>query len=369
MKQKIYSSFLFSKLGVFLFFVLISLGSKAQDIHFTNFRMAPLSVNPALTGSFKGSYRISSIYRDQWRSIDNSRPYATPFISGEYNIAGGLLLDQDWISGGLSFQRDQSGSLNFRNQMTALNVGYHIGLDKNYLNVFSVGITYGNMTRGVNLQGITGEILDNTAPGTTPSPGMIFSGIGGAPGEEQRTRSFSTLSIGVAYKATLDNGSLIRFGVNAGHVNNPNASIFSGGRDSISVGGPRPGEQRDSFGPKIVLHGEGSFLMTDKVRINPAILFQSQRGFREIAIQSTADYMLNPEKQMTVIGGLGYRIGDAIELIGGIQIKDLKIQLSYDVTTSSLTQAGGGAFELALGYIGRIYKTPQVKPVIFCPRL
>jgi hypothetical protein len=76
---------------------------------------------------------------------------------------------------------------------------------------------------------------------------------------------------------------------------------------------------------------------------------------------------------MAVTGGLGYRLasstGDAVQLLGGIQIKDLKIGLSYDLTTSNLTQAGGGAFELSVGYLGRIFKEPNVKPVIFCPRL
>ena len=70
--------------GVML--LILSQQGIAQDIHFTNFRMAPVSVNPAFTGSFKGTYRISSIYRDQWRSIGNSSPYTTPFISAEVNI-------------------------------------------------------------------------------------------------------------------------------------------------------------------------------------------------------------------------------------------------------------------------------------------
>lgn len=353
--------------------VLLLLGSSVhgQDIHFTNFRLAPLSVNPALTGAFEGTYRISAIYRDQWRPIDNSRPYATPFVSGEFNLAGGLLLDNDWVSGGISFQRDQSGSLGFKNQMTALNVGYHLGMDKDYSRVFSIGVTYGSMNRGIDLMGITGEALENAQPGSPATPTNIFGSGGGAPGETQRSISFTTMSVGLAYKAELEGGGLVRFGLNAGHINSPDASILNGGGQPIDSTGQGQPQIRveDNFGPKIVLHGEGSFLMNEKLRINPALIFQAQNGFKELAIQSTADYMLNREKQMIAIGGLGYRIGDAVEVMGGVQIKDLRVMLSYDLTTSSLTQAGGGAFELAVGYIGRIYKTPQVKPVIFCPRL
>ncbi|MFT4566649.1 MAG: type IX secretion system PorP/SprF family membrane protein [Saprospiraceae bacterium] len=341
----------------------------AQDIHFTNFRMAPLSINPALTGAFEGTYRVSAIYRDQWTPIDNSRPFKTPFVSGEFNMLGGVLLDHDWVSGGISFQRDQAGSLNMKNQMTALNVGYHIGMDKDYSRVFSFGVTYGSMNRGIDLMGITPEAVENTITGGIPVATQI-PGVSGGPGEAQQSISFTTLSVGVAYKTQLESGGLIRFGLNAGHINNPDASIFKiGGGGIDSMGGVPIVREKDGFGPKIVLHGEGSFVMNEKVRLNPALIFQSQNGFRELAVQTTADYMLNREKQMVAIGGLGYRLGDAVELMGGVQIKDLRVMLSYDLTTSSLTQAGGGAFELAVGYVGRIYRTPQVKPVIFCPRL
>lgn len=373
MKQKLLE---IKRLGGFVMLLAIALGASetmvAQDIHFTNFRMAPLSVNPALTGAFEGTYRISAIYRDQWTPIDNSRPFKTPFVSGEFNMLGGVLLDNDWVSGGISFQRDQAGSLNMKNQMTALNVGYHIGMDKDYSRVFSVGVTYGSMNRGIDLMGITPEAVENTIRGGTPVATQI-PGIRGGAGEMQQSVSFTTLSVGLAYKMELDGGGLIRFGLNAGHINSPDASILNGGigRDTSSIGGGGPITERmeDTFGPKMVFHGEGSFLMNEKVRLNPALIFQTQNGFNELAVQTTADYMLNREKQMIAIGGLGYRLGDAIELMGGVQIKDLRVMLSYDLTTSSLTQAGGGAFELAVGYVGRIYQTPQVKPVIFCPRL
>ena len=339
-----------------------------QDIHFTNFRLAPLSVNPSLTGAFKGTYRISGIYRDQWRSIDNSNPYKTPFASAELNIAKGLLLDNDWVAGGVSFLTDKSGSLNFSNSMTALNIGYHMGLDKDYKNVFSVGVTYGSISRGVDLQGVTGEVIANTPSTSVPIPQPIFN-AGAKPGDDQMSTSFTSLSVGVSYKSELDDGTLIRFGINAAHLTGSDASLFKvTGRDTIN--NPQiPGQNRDPFGPKIVFHGEASMLLNDKVRINPAILFQTQSGFSELALQSTADLMINREKELVGIGGLGYRFGDAFELIGGVQIKNLKVMLSYDLTTSSLTQAGGGAFELGVSYVGVLWKNPNIKPVIFCPRL
>ncbi len=334
----------------------------AQDIHFTNFRMAPVSVNPAFTGAFKGTYRISGIYRDQWRPISNSRPYQTPLATAEVNIKSDLLLENDWISGGILFVSDQAGTLRFKQQLTALNIGYHIGLDDDYNNVFSAGLSYGSGSQGFN-------VFDITMPtDLSGGPRENFS----ADNEGNVNKTFSDISLGIAYKSQLnDDGDLVRFGLTAAHITSPNISLVTAQQDPTNPNpNPNPTTNRVvGFDRRVTFTGEGSFLSTDKLRINPAFIFQAKSGATELAVQSTADYLLDPKKGTVVTGGLGYRVGDAVELIGGIQIKDLKIGISYDVTMSGLRNAGGGAFELAVGYIGRIYKTPDVKPVIFCPTL
>ena len=49
-----------------LFFLLaIATTGLAQDQHFTQFFASPLTLNPALTGTFDGKYRVAFIYRDQ----------------------------------------------------------------------------------------------------------------------------------------------------------------------------------------------------------------------------------------------------------------------------------------------------------------
>lgn len=337
----------------------MSIGIQAQDIHFTHFRMAPLSVNPAMTGSFQGTYRISAIYRDQWRSVGNAKPYKTPFLSAEVNIASGLLLENDWVAGGMSFLSDQSGSLNMKHQLTGLNVGYHLGLDKKYLNVISIGLTYGSGTRG----------FDKNFLSAIKTPNSLINGQTGETFTTEPSKTFTDMIIGLTYKTETETGSILRFGLTAAHVNSPDVSLYT-----QSASGPNPipnpgTEKREPLSMRTTFFTEASFLMAEKLRINPAIIFQNKSSFSELAIQGTADYLLNQQKMMTVTGGLGYRLGDAVELIGGIQIKDLRIALSYDLTVSNFTQAGGGAFELAVGYVGRIFKNPDVKPVIFCPRL
>ena len=48
--------------------IILSVKGYGQDEHFTNFRMAPLAVNPALTGAFNGTYRLTAVYRGQWNT-------------------------------------------------------------------------------------------------------------------------------------------------------------------------------------------------------------------------------------------------------------------------------------------------------------
>src|SRR5688572_20946835 len=49
------------------------------DPHFTQNYTYPMYINPALTGSSDGEYRVSAIYRSQWGAIGN--PYRTVGLS------------------------------------------------------------------------------------------------------------------------------------------------------------------------------------------------------------------------------------------------------------------------------------------------
>jgi hypothetical protein len=83
------------------------------------------------------------------------------------------------------------------------------------------------------------------------------------------------------------------------------------------------------------------------------------------------EYRLNPEKQMVLRAGVGYRLADAFQLIVGMDFKDnIKVTLGYDLNISKLSAAsnGIGGFELSAVYIGKIYKKPDPEPVLFCPR-
>ncbi|MGK0365214.1 MAG: hypothetical protein ACI85O_002279, partial [Saprospiraceae bacterium] len=72
-----------------LFICLLFLTSaQAQDPFFSQFYAAPMTLNPALTGSFNGKFRVSTIYRDQYRKT-LERPFSTYAVSTDLRFTPG----------------------------------------------------------------------------------------------------------------------------------------------------------------------------------------------------------------------------------------------------------------------------------------
>lgn len=93
------------KKSIQIFLVLLGFGMRlsAQDIHFSQYYLSPLTLNPANTGNYKGDYRFFGNYRSQWRDIDKA--YNTFSIGGDVN----LYPFNQQVSGGLLFLNDRSG--------------------------------------------------------------------------------------------------------------------------------------------------------------------------------------------------------------------------------------------------------------------
>ena len=105
------------------------------DPHFTQNYTYPMYINPALTGSSDGEYRVSAIYRGQWGSISN--PYRTTGVSFDTrtnkNIALGVsLLNQsagdagfNYLStyGSIAYTGIKFGKENYRRIVLAMQIG------------------------------------------------------------------------------------------------------------------------------------------------------------------------------------------------------------------------------------------------------
>ena len=110
--------------------------------------------------------------------------------------------------------------------------------------------------------------------------------------------------------------------------------------------------------------------LNKRLSLNPAVIVRTTAGTSEIMVHAVGGIKLDQKNNIAIKGGLGYRLGDAAQLLLGMDYGDIRIGASYDYTLSSgLKDANAkNGFEIAIGYIGKIFRTKQPPPVILCPR-
>ncbi len=363
-------------------------GLKAQDLHFSYFEMSPLTFNPAQTGAFSGTIRLSGHYRGQWL---NSGGYKTPAFSVDSPIMKGFR-KYDWIGGGINFASDNAGSLGVKTTVGGLNAAYHFAFDKNYSRVFSVGIKYGSYSRSLN----NPFDFDLRSEDGSSLVDLQSSSLSGVVNVDQQGNVDGTTkgdyAIGFLYKAIPDKSSQFELGWSVDHISNARTSIIQGdGNSNVNNPNPDPNEPpldcsidrtdprcqgtfqaTDRRNPRFTATSNYTRYLNDKLRFSPGAMVQfTKQGF-EAQFHAIAGYLIDPKKGTVVNGGLGFRaIGPAdLQLFFGVEMKDLKVGAAFDLGLLGFQQAPGfqSAFELGATYIIKIYKDPEVDPVIFCPR-
>ena len=123
--------------------------SKAQDMHFSQFNMSPMFVNPGLTGNFLGDHRAIMLYRNQW---SQTVPFRTVLAS--YDV--GLMKKnwtKDFLGAGICFFSDKAGDANMGLSVVDVSLAYNLGIDMN--NTVSVGIQTGFAQRSATLSNLS----------------------------------------------------------------------------------------------------------------------------------------------------------------------------------------------------------------------
>ena len=78
--------------------------------------------------------------------------------------------------------------------------------------------------------------------------------------------------------------------------------------------------------------------------IKPTAIIQYDQG----AFQWNLSGILTYKKKFW--GGLGYRFQDAAIILAGLNIKNFRVGMSYDISTSALTNYNSGSVEVMIGY-------------------
>ena len=92
-----------------------------QDIHFSQFYMSPLNLNPALTGVMNCNARFVANYRNQWASILRSNAFNTYSASYDQKIPVG---QYDYFGVGGTLWGDVAGEANFQTLQARISGSY-----------------------------------------------------------------------------------------------------------------------------------------------------------------------------------------------------------------------------------------------------
>ncbi len=337
------------KAGLILIFgVLILLGNlQAQEIHFSLFNSSPLSLNPAFTGAFEGSFRVGGIYRDQYRSVVSNQ-FSTPMFYVDAPILLVGKKQRDWIGVGAMLFQDQAGIAQLKTNAIQVSAALHHSFDDEYRTVLTFGLQGGPVSRNFNINSTSLNFEDEA---------LSTGGFGGATSIDRNNiadnGNYFDLAAGLMLQSRVNDKTNYRVGLSFGHLLQPEANLASTAYD-LSM--------------RIQAHGQLTYQLSNKFQLSPSLYYTTLGPANQFQMQALAGYLLR--EQIRLNFGLGYRFSDAGELLLGLDYNDIKIALSYDLTLSSLSNANtGGAFEVALGYIFKIYKEPEVKTVILCPYL
>lgn len=320
----------------------------AQDIHFTQFDMAPLVVNPAFTGMFDGTVRAGGLYRSQWGSV--TIPYVT--MGAHFDMP--LYADQTggYMAAGLQLFNDKAGDGNLQNFTGMLSLAYHKIVGRSDL---AVGMQAGYAQKSIDLSKLYfgDESVNGTfTPGTSAEYG---NGIGS-------DVSYYLVNAGVSYSGGNESFGYV-LGVGANNINQPNDALLK--------------KQNSDVGLDMRFTGQLGLTIRSNERFNlrPALLFQSQASATEVIGGSEFMYYISNEPgysnfSTSVFLGGWYRTSDAVMLTGGVEFKGVRIGLAYDYNISSLNSAsnGNGGFEIAIRYIAPYPMKFAAKRVIPCQR-
>lgn len=340
--------------------IMLGIGTqtKAQDLHFSQYYASPLTLNPALTGRFDGEYRFTAIYRNQWSQVN--RPlWSTPSASVDFSLFKGKL-KKDAFGLGLVFVNDQANGGRFNTIKIAANVAYHKGFGAEGKTQASLGIQVGYTQKSFDFNDLRFE--DGFDPFDITQYGQSAETLSGD------NNSYIDLNAGLLVNSAVTDALNIYGGVSVFHLTQPNEVFLT-----LQGGGTTTD---NNIPMRYVIHAGAEIDLSKRIVLIPGFLTQFMAKNKEINFGLTAGYnFLNDKEETTATIFLGawHRLGRSFIAKAGLDWKNFRLGVAYDVNVSSLTDiknAGANhptAFEISLAYIGRI-TPPSDRVYLFNPR-
>ena len=290
----------------------------AQDLHFSQFFNSPLTTNPANTGFIPDAdYRIGAHYRDQYSTI-MAVPYKTISIYGDAQVFRDKL-ENGWLGLGGVILRDVAGSGSLTSTKAYASIAYHQMLGNSSLLTAGFNVGWANkridQTKLKFPDQFDGKFFDSNVP---TSVVLTNNNI-----------SYFDVQAGLNYAYFPTENIYVNAGYSIHHVNRPLESFLDASGDTTRIA------MRHIGFLNAILK------INENIIINPNAYFTTQAKASELVVGMNAAYNLSGDGEKQLIGGLYYRLGDAVIPMVGFELKNIRFTFSYDVTTSSLHNFNG----------------------------
>lgn len=324
--------------------VLVSV-SNAQDPNFSQFFASPLTLNPALTGKFDGTYRLAGNYRNQWPTINNA--FVTKTFSLDFGMLKNRLAEIDQLGVGILGVTDRAGDGVLVTNFAGLSLAYHKGLDENGYHQIGAGFQGTFVNKRVDINKVDFE--DELTPfGFTGVTSEIFT-------SKQINVSYVDINAGILYNGSTNGYNNFYIGASMYHINRPKES-FQGGQYLLS--------------PRTTLQAGGKIPVGSYHALHVSANHSIQAKAHNTVVGGAFSYNVNNDDSNPTNFYIGawYRFNDAAIPYIGLEFNGLHIGATYDATTSGLKPASNvrGGMELSIIYIKRP-NDPNAKK-LNCPR-
>ena len=299
-----------------LLLVILPEIASTQDPHFTQFYSAPMTVNPAYTGVFRGQLRFMSNYRQQWNGLGT--PFTTAYASLDGKVASGEeeTIGQNPFNLGIQFMNDRSMKGAFNSNYLNASASYHVTLDYDGFKSLGAGLSFSYANRRIDFSSIS---FDEQFM----SGGFNLSMPNGE-AALQNMKPYASAGAGILYR--YDNtytGEFFDLGVSAYHLNKPQQTVLNDPTQFVPL--------------RLSAQISWQKYLNDNTILNLKGLYQSQAKINYFLGGFSMAKLMGDPKNM-IGAGCWYRSSEAISPYVFIEYNHLLIGFTYDMVMGDLSK-------------------------------
>lgn len=318
-----------------------------QDIHFSQYFVAPQLINPSAFGvinAFEGGVQ----YKGQWNSFTKGYTSFAAFANKSFKKQTNVNTSKAYFSAGVNFIFDKAGDnqlthfkaeipVNVTKKLTSnsfLTAGLYVGFGQ--LSVKNDNFTWGSQFDGYEYN----SALGSNETGVLQSKNYIDCGVG---------LNHITLQKG---KEVSSPKNIVGFSVS--HLNRPDYSLYGMSGEQLNM--------RINFYEYYYINASSS------VNVIPSVLVQYQGSAHEVVlgvnVRKAFKETVDSRQALTV--GLFYRFQDMCALNCMMEFNKINVGLNYDFNVSKLTTSSKsfGGLEVSVKMVNPFRYTPIATKII-----